>query len=97
MALPPGRSVVMPDRDGGVLAWVQHQVGQVVASARLQRALAEGPRGRRPWRNPGRGRARMHHAAPAVEGHQSPAARGGPQRVPGPVGCQVYMFLKTPN
>lgn len=79
----------------GVRAWVQHQVGQVVAVARLQRARADGPRGGRPWRDPARGRARVHHAAPPVEGHQCLAARGGPQRVPGPVGGQVSMFAYT--
>ena len=92
MAMPPGRETGASQAGAGVRAWVQHQVGQVVAGARLQRALADGPRGGRPWRGPARGRARVHHAAPAVEGHQCPAARGGPQRVPGPAGVQVLML-----
>ena len=66
-------------------AWVEHQVGQVCARPSLKRARADGAHRRAPWRHAARCGARVHHAAPAVKHHQRAAARGAPQRVPGPV------------
>lgn len=66
-------------------AWVEHQVGQVCARPSLECARADGAHRRAPWRHAARSGARVHHAAPVVEHHQRAAARGAPQRVPGPV------------